>query len=75
MVHGEEIAWAAGLAAFFGILFAVVFDLFSRDSRVRAATPLWEPSALSLVVIPVVECQTKVARCSNAIALGGQASL
>jgi hypothetical protein len=37
MVHGEDIAWAVGLAAFFGILFAVVFDLFSRDSRVRAA--------------------------------------
>jgi hypothetical protein len=34
--HWEDIAWAVGLAAFFGILFAAVFDLFSRDSRVRA---------------------------------------
>ncbi|HMH13506.1 MAG TPA: hypothetical protein VK578_10400 [Edaphobacter sp.] len=34
--HGEEIVWAVGLAAFFGILFAVIFDLLSPDSRVRA---------------------------------------
>jgi hypothetical protein len=36
-LHGEDIAWAGGLAAFFGIFFAVFFDLLSPDSRVRAA--------------------------------------
>jgi|ERR1039458_3270363 hypothetical protein len=37
-LHGEDIVWAA----FFGIFFALILDIFTPDSRLRAAIRHWK---------------------------------
>lgn len=35
--HGEDIAWAVGLAVVFGIIFAIIVDILGVGSRSREA--------------------------------------